>query len=94
MENYDNLLSKLIFSDEATFHLSGKVNRHNVRVWGSENPHATLEVECDSPKINVQMVITMLFWKSFCMQFMDVKSVGDDFTGRTTTIRHTFLEDI
>jgi hypothetical protein len=28
------------------------------------------------------------------MQFMDVKSVGDDFTGRTTTIRHTFLEDI
>jgi hypothetical protein len=53
MENGDNLLSKLIFSDEATFHLSGKVNRHNVRVWGSENPHATLEVERDSPKINV-----------------------------------------
>jgi hypothetical protein len=35
MENDDNLLSKLIFSDEATFHLSGKVNRDNVRVWGS-----------------------------------------------------------
>jgi hypothetical protein len=52
MENDDNLLSKIIFSDEATFHLSGKVNRHNVRIWGSENPHATLEVERDSPKIN------------------------------------------
>jgi len=49
MENDDDLLTKIIFSDEATFHLSGKVNRYNVRIWGSENPHASLEVERDSP---------------------------------------------
>ena len=24
----------LIFSDEATFHTNGKVNKHNVRIWG------------------------------------------------------------
>ena len=49
----ENLSGKIIFSDEATFHVSGKVNRHNVRIWGSENPHAILEVERDSPKVNV-----------------------------------------
>jgi len=53
MENDDDLLAKIIFSDEATFHLSGKVNRYNVRIWGSENPHATQEVENDCPKLNV-----------------------------------------
>ena len=34
---------KLLFSDEATFHVCGQVNRHNVRIWGTENPHATVE---------------------------------------------------
>jgi len=46
------------FSDEATFHLSGKVSRYNVRIWGSENPHATLEVGRDSPKLNVFCDVT------------------------------------
>ena len=49
MEKDDDLLSKIIFSDKATFNLSGKVNRYNLRIWESENPHATLEVERDSP---------------------------------------------
>ena len=53
LENDDDLLAKTIFSDEATFHLTGKVNRYNVMIWGSENPHATLEVERESPKLNV-----------------------------------------
>ena len=53
MENDDGLLAKIIFSDEATFHLSGKVKKYNVKIWGSENRHATLEVEHDSPKLNV-----------------------------------------
>ena len=53
MENDDDLLAEIIFSDEATSHLRGKVNRYNVRIWGSENLHANLEVERDSPKLNV-----------------------------------------
>ena len=32
MENDDDLLAKTIFSDEANFNLSGKVNRYNVRI--------------------------------------------------------------
>jgi hypothetical protein len=46
-------LPRLIFSDEATFNLSGKVNRHNVRIWGLQNPQEALEHERDSPKVNV-----------------------------------------
>ena len=35
----DNFAPHLIFSDEATFNISGKVNRHKVRMWGRETPH-------------------------------------------------------
>jgi hypothetical protein len=33
----DGFTGKLIFSDEATFPLQGKVNRHKVRMEGTEN---------------------------------------------------------
>jgi len=49
----DNFLPRLIFSDEVTFRLSGKVNRHNVFLWGLQNPQEALEHERDSPKVNV-----------------------------------------
>jgi hypothetical protein len=53
MERDENLSKMIIFSDEATFHLPGKVNRHNIRIWGSEKPVAVVEMEHDSPKVNV-----------------------------------------
>ncbi|PSN29696.1 hypothetical protein C0J52_27396 [Blattella germanica] len=31
----------------------GKVNRHNVRIWGTENPRVIVEHVRDSPKCNV-----------------------------------------
>jgi hypothetical protein len=34
----DGFVESLI-SDEATFHISGKVNRRNVHNWGTEQPH-------------------------------------------------------
>ena len=33
--------------------MCGKVNRHNVRIWGTENPKSVVEVARDSPKVNV-----------------------------------------
>ncbi|KFM68034.1 hypothetical protein X975_05352, partial [Stegodyphus mimosarum] len=42
-----------MFSDEAFFHFSGIVNRHNVRIRGSENPREYSEAQRDSPKVNV-----------------------------------------
>lgn len=53
IEENESFLSKVIFSDEATFHTNGCVNRHNVRIWGSQHPHEIFEKERDSPKINV-----------------------------------------
>ena len=37
-------LKRVCFSDEATFHVTGKLNKHNVRIWESENLHATREL--------------------------------------------------
>ena len=39
----DGFEDSLIFSDEATFHLSGKVNGNNVRIWGTENPRVAIQ---------------------------------------------------
>ena len=36
---------ELFFSDEATFHVSGKLNKHYVRIWGKENPYASRELQ-------------------------------------------------
>ena len=52
MEEND-FIERLIFCDEATFHISGKVNGHNVCVWGTEQSHAQIEHQHDSPKVNV-----------------------------------------
>lgn len=52
MEEND-FLERLIFCDEATFHISGKVSRHNVRIWGTEQSHAQIEHQRDSPKVIV-----------------------------------------
>jgi hypothetical protein len=46
-----NYLSNVMFSDEATFHICGKVNRHNGRIWRSENPHSVWEHVRDSKKV-------------------------------------------
>ncbi len=45
---------KIIFSDEAIFHINGQVNRHNSIFWGSERPPDTIqELTRDSPKVVV-----------------------------------------
>jgi hypothetical protein len=48
----------LLRSDETTFHINGKVNLHNGRVWGTGDPHVTLKHERDSPKVNVFCAIS------------------------------------
>jgi hypothetical protein len=51
MEREEGLSKRIIFSDEATLYLFVKVNRHNIRIWGSEKPDAVVEMERDSPKM-------------------------------------------
>jgi hypothetical protein len=58
MSSDDHFLEKVQFSDEATLHVSGAVNRRSVKTWGSENPHAYVEHQRDSPKVNVFCAIS------------------------------------
>ena len=43
-------LERVCFSDEATFHVSGKLNKHNVRIWESVRS----KKRCISTKIKRQ----------------------------------------
>ena len=60
----DGFPEKLVFSDETTFHVCGKANRHNVRIWGTENPDATMEHVRDLPKVNVFCVLCLFLLPS------------------------------
>ncbi|KFM64525.1 hypothetical protein X975_16921, partial [Stegodyphus mimosarum] len=53
IEDDAEFLKRIMFSDETSFHLSGIVNRQNVRIWGSENPYEYREAQRDTPKVNV-----------------------------------------
>jgi len=77
MSSDDNFLEKVNFSDEATFNVSGSVNRRSVRIWGSENPYAYVEHQRDSPKISVYFAISSQ--KVYCPFF----SVEETVTGMT-----------
>jgi hypothetical protein len=46
----DGFVERLILSDEATFHISGNMNRHNVRIWGTKQPHAQIEHRRESAR--------------------------------------------
>lgn len=48
---------KIIFSDEAHFHLNGVVNKQNSRIWGDENPHAIQELPLHPQKVTVWCAI-------------------------------------
>jgi len=49
----NEFVERIIFCDETSFHISGKVNGHNVRIWGTEKPHAQIELQHAPPKVNV-----------------------------------------
>ena len=44
---------KVIFSDEARFDLGGYVNKQNCRIWGTENPHAYIEMTTHPKRVTV-----------------------------------------
>ncbi|GFW61471.1 uncharacterized protein TNCV_347191 [Trichonephila clavipes] len=52
---------KILWSDEAHFHLSGTVNTHNCRIWDTENPRTFQEIPLHSPKVTVWCGLTATF---------------------------------
>ncbi|GBM38535.1 hypothetical protein AVEN_110205-1 [Araneus ventricosus] len=53
IDDDESFLNRILFTDEATFHISGCVNRHNCRIWGSHQPTETHQYVRCSPKVNV-----------------------------------------
>lgn len=45
--------SKILFSDEAHFHLNGYVNKQNCRIWATENPRVIQEVSLYPKRVTV-----------------------------------------
>lgn len=53
-----NFINRLVFGNECMFHIGGKVNGHNVRIWGRENARETVHRVRDSSKVNVCIVLS------------------------------------
>jgi len=49
----ETFLRRIFSSDEATFYVNGCVNRHNCRIWGTQQPNEIHEYVRGSPKVNV-----------------------------------------
>ena len=67
-------LKRVCFSDESTFHVSRLINRHNFRIWGSQNPHETYELERDSPKLNVWCGIMHDYWSVLLVRVSSLRN--------------------
>jgi hypothetical protein len=55
-----DFLKKIMFTDEATIHVSGKAHRHNVRIWGTGNPHVVREPICSTEHGKSSNIVWML----------------------------------
>lgn len=53
LQTDDEFHNKIIFSDEAHFHLNGFVNKQNSRIWGDENPYVIQKLPLHPQKVIV-----------------------------------------
>ena len=58
LKDDETLFSRLVFRDEVTFHLCGKVNRHSVGIWGTHHPNEAVDHKRDLPKVNVMCAVS------------------------------------
>ena len=57
-EEEERLMNNVLFSDEATVHTCGLVNRHNCKIWAMKQPHEIRGWQRDTPEVNVWLGIT------------------------------------
>ena len=53
VDNQPDLLNLIVWSDEASFKLSGRVNTHTAFYWASENPHQFISTQLNQPGVTV-----------------------------------------
>lgn len=57
IENNPGVLDHIFFSDEAHFHLSGHVNKQNMRFWAPNQPHEHIQPPLSQEKVTVWCAI-------------------------------------
>jgi hypothetical protein len=72
----DSHATKFILRDKAMFHLHGKVNGHSACILGSKNPHAAIEHNWDSPKLNIYCAISNKAYRPFFFAESTVTSMS------------------
>ena len=76
LEDDINFVSNICFSDEATFHLNGCVNKHNRFVYAIENPHLCVEDKMlRSPAVTCWAMVSPQFGVVF--RLMDTTMNGE-----------------
>ena len=58
LKNDTRYLKRIIFSDECHFSVSGRLNKRNSRVWGTERPTEVHEVRRHSPTVMVRCAVS------------------------------------
>lgn len=58
MNQHPTLINNLLMSDEAHFHLSGTVNKQNMRYWSAENPCVLHQRPLHDPKVTVWCAVS------------------------------------
>lgn len=53
LKDDNQLPMKILWSDEAKFHLDGGINRHNCVYWATDNPHKITTAAVNSPGVTV-----------------------------------------
>lgn len=56
--NDEQSLSKVFFTDESWFYLTGYVNSQNMRLWSAENPHEFVQSSLHPEKVGVWAAIS------------------------------------
>ncbi|PSN33103.1 hypothetical protein C0J52_19410 [Blattella germanica] len=82
----EGLMDHILFSDEATFHTCGKVNRHNCRIWATEKPQEFVTWERDSGMTKSQVygpyffnekTVTGIVYLDMLQQFLEPQLIQD-----------------
>ena len=53
IDDNDSYFNRILFSDEATFNVSGCINRHNSQIWGAQQQNEFFQYIRDFLKANL-----------------------------------------
>lgn len=93
INNNSRVVSRILFTDEATFTRDGINNTHNCHVWSDENPHATVESNFQH-KFSVNVWCGMVDGYLIGPFILENRLTGDNYLNFLQNELHGLLEDV